>query len=103
MHGQSSINVNGHIMDPSLPTTSTNNFHQDICEDKGTSTTENLAPTTTPNDLPNARDDNVSLNPSIKEPGDATLTVSSREKGASDEIMTEHMDEIVGSLSLSLL
>ncbi|KAI9079685.1 hypothetical protein K1719_038306 [Acacia pycnantha] len=97
MHRQSNIetdHANCHIVDPPLPTTSTNNYHQDLCEDQGTSTTKNLAPTTTSNDLPNAGDDHVSLNPSIEEPGDATPAVSSRGKDAEDEIMTNQVDEM---------
>ncbi|XP_054822558.1 TSL-kinase interacting protein 1-like isoform X2 [Prosopis cineraria] len=97
MPGQSNINtvnVKGHIVDPSLPTTSTNNYHQDSCDDRGTSTAKNLAPATTSTDLPNARDDNVSLNPSIKESGNATLAVSSQGTDAGDEIMTKQVDEM---------
>ncbi|XP_028766270.1 TSL-kinase interacting protein 1 isoform X2 [Neltuma alba] len=96
MPGQSNIetvSVEGHIVDPSLPTTSSN-YHQDLCEDRGTSATKNLAPTTTSTDLPNARDDNVSLNPGIRESGDATLIVSSRGVDAGDEIMTKQADEM---------
>ncbi|KAF7834003.1 TSL-kinase interacting protein 1 [Senna tora] len=98
MLGQSNINMgntNGCIVDSALlPTTSTpaNNYSMDLSENQGTSTTKDVAPTTTSIDLPHERDDSIYLSPNIKESSDPTLNVGA---DARDQIMTRQMEEMV--------
>lgn len=85
-------NAKGHIGDSaSVPTTSTNNESMDLCEDRGTSTTRNLAPMTPLIDLSLTRRGGI-LNPNTKEPDDPTLNAG---KDAGEEIMTRQMEDMV--------